>query len=85
VQIPLRFIYGDANGDGAISLMDVLLLRRHLANRDPDTGESSVTVEAGADANGDGTVTLRDVLLLRQYLANRDPFTGESTIVLGPQ
>ena len=85
VQIPLRFIYGDANGDGTISLMDVLMLRKYLANRNIETNESTMEVEAGADANGDGSIDLRDVLLLRRYLANRDPDTDESTIVLGPQ
>jgi hypothetical protein len=81
----LNAVYGDANGDGTVSLKDALLLRQYLANRDPDTGESSLAVEAGADANGDGTVSLKDALLLRQYLANRDPDTGESTVVLGPK
>lgn len=85
ISIDRPFVYGDVNGDGEVTLQDVLLLRRHLANRDPDTGESSVTVEAGADANGDNIINLQDVLLLRRYLANRDPDTGESTVVLGPQ
>ena len=78
------FVYGDVNGDWDVNLRDVLLLRQYLANRDPETGESTVSVEDGADANGDGSVTLQDALLLRQYLANRNLETGESTVVLGP-
>jgi hypothetical protein len=78
-------IYGDANGDGKITLKDALLLRQYFANKDPDTGESSIELEPGADANGDGKITLKDALLLRQYFANKDPETGESSIVLGPQ
>ena len=85
ISIDRPFAYGDVNGDGEVTLQDALLLRRHLANRDPDTGESSVTAEAGADVNGDNIINLQDVLLLRRYLANRDPDTGESTVVLGPQ
>lgn len=81
----LNVVYGDANGDRIINLQDVLLLRRYLANRDPETNESPVAVEAGADANGDNIINLQDVLLLRRYLSNRDPETGESPIVLGPQ
>lgn len=78
-------VYGDVNSDGVVNLVDLLMLRTYLANRDPATGESTLTVGAGADANGDGKVGLADVLLLRQYLVNCDPVTGESSVVLGPQ
>ena len=77
--------YGDVNGDGRISLTDVLRLRKFLANRDPDTGESDVVLEVGADVNGDGQINLFDVLRLRKFLASRNPVTGESGVVLGPQ
>ena len=77
--------YGDVNGDGKISLVDVLRLRRYLAQRDPVTGASDVTVEVGADVNCDGKINLADVLLLRKYLSDRNPATGESSVVLGPQ
>ena len=79
------FIYGDANGDWATNGMDVLLLRKYMANYDYETGISTVTVGKGADANGDGTVSAADVLLLRKYMANYNYDTGSSTVVLGPQ
>jgi len=78
------FIYGDANGDWATNGMDVLLLRKYMANYDYETGISTVTVGKGADANGDGTVSAADVLLLRKYMANYNYDTGSSTVVLGP-
>jgi len=78
------FVYGDANGDDVISALDVLLLRKYVANYDYSTGASTVTVYAGADANGDGSVNAIDVLLMRKYIANYDYNTGNSTIVLGP-
>jgi len=78
------FVYGDANGDGEVNAVDVLTLRKYMANYDYDTGVSTVTIGQGADANGDGSVTAVDVLLMRKYMANYDYDTGFSTIVLGP-
>ena len=77
-------LYGDANGDETVSSVDVLLLRKYMANLDYDTGVSSLSVKEGADANGDGAVNSTDVLLLRKYMANYDYETGTSNVVLGP-
>ena len=78
------FIYGDINGDGKITGMDVTRLLRYIANRNPITGESSVEIEPGADCNGDGKITGMDVTRLLRYIANRNPITGESSVILGP-
>ncbi len=56
---------GDANGDGAINMKDVLALRKLLA--DMPVGDFN---EANADVNGDGSVNMKDVLALRKMLAN---------------
>ena len=77
-------LWGDANGDGKIDSKDIILLKKYIANLDPTTGESSVSVEAGADANGDGKIDSKDIILLKKYIANLDPTTGESTVTLGP-
>ena len=77
-------LYGDANGDETVSSVDVLLLRKYMANLDYDTGVSSLSVKEGADANGDGAVNSTDVLLLRKYMANYDYETSTSNVVLGP-
>ncbi|MDR0946170.1 MAG: Ig-like domain-containing protein [Ruminococcus sp.] len=56
------FFWGDANGDGDISNMDVTLLKQSLAGW-------PVTIYEGADANGDGELSNMDVTLLKQFLA----------------
>ena len=70
---PVEIVYGDANGDGEISTMDVVLLQQYT---------SGVTVEgmneAAADANGDGEITTMDVVLLQQYTSGWD-------VELGPE
>ena len=54
---------GDANGDGEVSILDVLIIRQYMAGWGVDINLSN------ADVNGDGKVDILDVLLLRQYLA----------------
>ena len=67
----VEIIYGDANGDGQVTILDAALLSQHL------TGWAVELNEAGADANGDGQVTILDAALLSQHL------TGWS-VTLGP-
>ena len=55
---------GDANGDNARNLKDVLALRKALAE------DTVSTLSAGADCNVDKSVDMKDVLLLRQHLAD---------------
>ncbi len=78
-----KILFGDVNGDGALTPSDVVLLRRYFANYDSETGTSTIEVFPGADANADGNLSPSDVVLLRRYFANYDSETGTSTIVLG--
>lgn len=55
---------GDANGDGALDLKDVVMIRRWLAG-----GWTIQLNEANADVNGDNIVNLKDVVLIKRYLA----------------
>ena len=54
---------GDANGDGAVNMKDVLAMRKYIAGLD---AEIRVTA---ADVNVDGAVNMKDVLAVRKYLA----------------
>ena len=65
-------IYGDANSDGKINLLDLISMRKHLA-------KWNVEIDlAAADVKFDGNVNLLDLIQLRKYLAKWD-------VKLGPQ
>ena len=57
---------GDVNGDGNVTGMDILRLKKWLVGMD-------VTIEeANADVNGDGNVTGMDILRLKKWLVGMD-------------
>lgn len=61
---------GDANGDGKVNSKDIITLKKYIANLDPTTGASTVTVFAGADFNSDGKIDSKDIIALKKYIAN---------------
>ncbi|MGN0114895.1 MAG: dockerin type I domain-containing protein [Acutalibacteraceae bacterium] len=63
--------YGDADSDGKINLLDLILMRKYLAKWNVDIDL------AAADVKFDGNVNLLDLIQLRKYLAKWD-------VVLGP-
>lgn len=54
---------GDANGDNAVNMKDVLVIRKYIAGL---TEELDLTA---SDVNNDGAVNMKDVLLIRKYIA----------------
>ena len=59
------FTYGDANNDGNIDMLDVLLIRKYIAKQ---------PVEINADAANvvsDANIDMLDVLLIRKYIAKQ--------------
>jgi hypothetical protein len=65
------FIRGDANGDGVISVSDIVYLINYLFINGP----APVPLEAG-DANCDGVVSVSDVVYLINYLFAGGPAPG---------
>ena len=63
-----KVLPGDVDGDGVISMKDVLALRKVLAG----AAELPEGYEANADVNGDGAVNMKDVLTLRKILAGSE-------------
>ena len=60
---PVTLVRGDIDGDGDVTMKDVLLIRKFIAKM-TDTLD-----EAAADVNGDGSVDMKDVLLIRKFIA----------------
>ena len=60
---PTAVVYGDANGDNAVNMKDVLLVRKYIAGI-----EVKLDMTA-SDVNLDGAVNMKDVLQLRKFLA----------------
>ncbi|MBQ7715726.1 MAG: peptidoglycan-binding protein [Clostridia bacterium] len=59
---------GDANGDGRVTMSDVLVMRKHIAGVISMTGEQ----KARGDITGDGLITMSDVLKIRKKVAGID-------------
>ena len=60
---PTAVVYGDANGDGAVNMKDVLLVRKYIAGIEVELDMTA------SDVNVDGAVNMKDVLQLRKFLA----------------
>ena len=65
---------GDANGDGFVDTIDLVMIRKYLAAMDPVTKVSEIEVRKGADANNDGVIDAIDLAFVRQYLASMSAF-----------
>lgn len=68
-----RFMIGDVNLDGKVSIKDVTAIQRHLALIEPLTGDSLLT----ADANGSDDITIDDATCVQMYLAEYTDNTGK--------
>ena len=66
----VEIIYGDADGDGEITLLDATVLTQYLSGYDVTLAEDA------ADADGDGEITLLDATVLTQYLSGYDVTLG---------
>ena len=60
---PTAVVYGDANGDNAVNMKDVLLVRKYIAGIEVELDMTA------SDVNLDGAVNMKDVLQLRKFLA----------------
>lgn len=59
-------IYGDINGDGKISVVDLVMMQKHILGT---SGLSGAYFQA-ADISRDGSVTVKDLVLLQKHILN---------------
>ncbi|MBR3289322.1 MAG: hypothetical protein IKI63_00935 [Clostridia bacterium] len=62
--VPHGILLGDADGDGDVTMKDVLLVREFIANMDVSINKTAT------DLNGDGSTDMKDVLVLRKTIAH---------------
>ena len=68
VYDPKRFALGDANGDGTISILDVVAVVNYILGRPSDA-----FVFKAADINGDNTIDETDVNGIGNIVLGKDP------------
>lgn len=69
--------YGDVNGDGEIDFIDVLTLKKHIAEKEPKN-----YVPENADVNADGKVDFIDLLFIKKYIAEYDIQLGPDVLTV---
>ena len=70
-------IYGDIDGDGAITVTDVTLIQKFSIGLDISANVTDkVDVTKAADVNGDGIVSVLDATMAQKYIANVGGNTG---------
>ncbi len=71
---PLRFVRGDANGDGSISIADAMFIAQYLVGNRP-WSDLSLLNAASVKYDGDGgdKVTVADAMFIAQYLVGLRP------------
>ncbi len=55
---------GDVNGDGTVTVRDIILIKRHIVGIEELEGDEF----KAADVNGDGVVNVRDLVILKRYM-----------------
>ena len=70
VEVPGDILYGDADGNGKIEVLDAALVQQYLAGYDVTLNETV------ADADGNGKIEVLDAALVQQYLAGYDVTLG---------
>lgn len=64
-------VFGDVNGDGKVTIKDIMLTNRNILKKISLNGEY---LEA-ADVNKDGKVTIKDIMLINNSILGKSKLT----------
>ena len=74
ITIEGQLVIGDVNRDGQVSVLDLILVSRHL-------GEDA-SANPQADVNRDGVINIQDLILVAQHLGESTAAAAPSAIVI---
>lgn len=74
----VSILYGDADGDGSVTILDATRIQRHLASFEPSITEENMST---AIVTGEDELTILDATLIQRFLANMiDRFPVEEKV-----
>ncbi len=68
-------VTGDTNGDGAITVTDMLSAKAHVLGKTTLTGAANMA----ADVNGDGSISITDFILMKAHVLGKETITPKRT------
>lgn len=69
-NISERLLYGDADGNGDVNMLDVLEIRKYIARQPVNINRTA------SDVDLDGSISMLDVLYIRKYIAKQPIILG---------
>lgn len=70
-------VTGDTNGDGKISITDMIAVKSHILKKELLTGANEKAGDvAGKSTGGDGKVTITDFIKIKAHILKKETITG---------
>ncbi|MGN1154927.1 MAG: C1 family peptidase [Agathobacter sp.] len=77
VKTYIVIVTGDVNGDGKITITDMIAIKAHILKKELLTGASEKAADvAGAANGGDGKATITDFIKVKAHVLKKETITG---------